>query len=51
MHTGWIGDEVTEGLGMIHEKNMGHCALEVRVIDDNVHTMNAKSLDTMVSCR
>ena len=36
---------------MISTKLMVHCVLEVRVLDDNGHTMNAKSLDAMVSCR
>ena len=38
----WRRDEVSEGLGMIDEKLMVHCALEVRVLDDNGHRMNAK---------
>ena len=36
---------------MIAAKLMVHCALEVRVLEDNGHTMNAKSLDAMVSFR
>ena len=36
---------------MIAAKIMVHFALGVRVLDENGHTMNAKSLDDMVSCR
>ena len=51
LKAGWRGDEVAEGLGMIDAKLMMHCEIEVRVLDDNGYTMNAKSLYTMVSCR
>ena len=36
---------------MISAKLMVHCVLEVRVYGDNGHTMNAKSLNAMLSCR
>ena len=36
---------------MIAEKLMVHYALEVRMLDNNGHTMNVKSLNAMVSCR
>ena len=51
LKAGWRGDEVAEGLGMIAAKLMVHCALGVTVLDDNGHTMNAKSLNDMVLCR
>ena len=36
---------------MIVAKLMVHCALIFRVIDENGHTINVKSLNAMVSCR
>ena len=36
---------------MIAKKMMVHCALEVRLLDENGYTINVKSLNAMVSCR